>query len=139
MKLLPRLAHSHPGFFRVAVALLVVHLICFVDNWMAPDVALKAPVFRAQAEILPLWVFAWAHACIFALGIVGLYRNFRLARMSFLVSVTTFTLQGAVWINAAVHRHTSFIGGSLVLFTAAVAAACYMEPEENPAARIGTR
>lgn len=128
MRLRPKYADSHPGFVRMALGLFLLHLVFCLDNWLANASVVQRGVFLAQAQFAPRLYFAVAHAWISGVGFYGLYRNFRLARLAFLLSVTIFTLQGVIWTIAAHSGSASYVGGFLVLFVALVAAVMYTEP-----------
>lgn len=128
---LPPLASAHPGYFRVALAILLLHLGLGLDFLLPGRHGI--PIFAVISSALPLWAFASIHLLTAALIVYGLYRNFPVARWGFRFSVTTFWAMAAAYGYAAlVSPVASFSGFFTYVFVSVCSAAAAQEPENGP-------
>lgn len=128
---LPPLATKHPGYFRVALALIVLHLGLGIDFLLPGRHGI--PIFAALGSILPIPLIAVVHLGTAAMIIYGLYRNFPVARWGFRISVTTFwAMTAACGWAALVNPAVSFAAFCNYAFVSVCSAAAAAEPEAGP-------
>lgn len=107
--LVPRLARDHPGFFKVALSLILVHVGLAVDGAFGVH---KSPSFRVISDFLGgnLWTMVVVHAVIAVLMVCGLYlrERFVLVRYGCGLSLVLFNVLAVGFIFAAVQYGLSY-------------------------------
>lgn len=126
-RFLPRLCYSHPGFFRVLGAEVLLHI------GMGIDFLLKGRNLTAPWAVVPhfmswLPLIAFFHFLAAAMVLWGLWGNFGVSRWGLRLSVTIFWTLAAALFYAAAFNPISLTWGFLFMFVSLVSYAGAVEP-----------
>lgn len=121
----PPLARSHPGFYRVVMASIWLHLLLGVD---AIVVRPSLPFFVTMREIAPLPVWGSFHIACAVASAVGLYWRFGLVRASMWGSLSTFGVTTGAVVLAVVQGRSSLTLLGFTTFALFVVGAAAIEP-----------
>lgn len=128
---LPSLAMDHPGYFRVALGLTLLHIGLGVD-FLLPG-RHGSPAFVIVGHIIPFGFLAFLHFFTAIIIIYGLYRQFEVARWGFRISITTFWAVTVAFGYAAVISPLVSFGWMMVYgFISICSLAAAQEPEHGP-------
>ena len=131
MRLVPLLAKTHVGFFRVALALVVFHIGLSWD-FLNPNAATThvTGAWQGVTALVGLPVWGWAHVLCVILTVAGLFGPFWIARVGFLASVVTCGALAGSFAYGTIHIPGSSASGFfLCAFATAVSGAALREPE----------
>lgn len=134
---IPDLAYDHPGYFKVVVSLLLIHVGLAVDSLL--DGPANSQVFQVLNDALnnQLWTLAALHVLIAVLTVIGLYwhGHFDLLRIGCGISLILFNVIAACFWAAAYKYNLSYYSALASITLSLSSLAAMREPTIQPARR----
>lgn len=128
---IPDLSYDHPGYFKVVVSLIFVHVGLALDSVLKGPA--NSPVFKVLNEALDgqLWLLAAAHVVTTVLIVFGLYarKHFAIMRFGCGLSLITFNIVAACFAAASFQQNLSYYSAIASVTLSLSSLAAMKEPQ----------
>lgn len=135
--LVPRLVKDHPGYFKVVLSLILIHLGLAIDSLQ--NGPRHSPAFAFINSFLgdKLWVLAVVHTLVAVLVLIGLYwtRYFVLLRIGCAISLILFNVLAVAFAFAAYSLNLSYYAAIASVTLSLSSLAALQEPPIQAARR----